>query len=304
MIAFALALATVTVAYPRPGMTLPAVSRSYMIGATDSGATNVMVQGRSVPVYRTGAWAAMVDVAAGTNSVEIIDGAFATNVVLKVEKPRPPQPESATAKPAKPKEYTKLEYAGDEPVPHPKGRAPAEITIVIDPGHGGTKDRGIISPHGVDEKIVNLKMAFALKAALEKRGYRVLMTRETDEPIQLLDRAKTAHQLKADAFISIHHNAPPIDRPADGARYAAVYSWCEPGASLAKAIAARFGARNEHANFAVTRSPEIPSVLIEIDFITHPAGEEAVENPAVRKVRAEKIADGFEDWCKGSADLL
>ena len=50
------------------------------------------------------------------------------------------------------------------------------------------------------------------------------------------------------------------------------------------------------ANFAVTRNPEIPSCLVEADFITHPAGEEAAWDAARRARLAEAIARGFADW--------
>jgi N-acetylmuramoyl-L-alanine amidase len=53
------------------------------------------------------------------------------------------------------------------------------------------------------------------------------------------------------------------------------------------------------ANYAVTRNPEIPSCLVEVDFITSPQGEEASWNPGRRRRVAAAIGDGFEDWAKG-----
>ena len=53
------------------------------------------------------------------------------------------------------------------------------------------------------------------------------------------------------------------------------------------------------ANYAVTRNPEIPSCLVEVDFITSPEGEEASWNPERRRRVAAAIADGFEDWATG-----
>jgi N-acetylmuramoyl-L-alanine amidase len=54
-----------------------------------------------------------------------------------------------------------------------------------------------------------------------------------------------------------------------------------------------------HANFAVTRNPEIPSCLVEADFVTSPEGEEAIWNAERRSIMAEAIASGIDDWCKG-----
>jgi N-acetylmuramoyl-L-alanine amidase len=54
-----------------------------------------------------------------------------------------------------------------------------------------------------------------------------------------------------------------------------------------------------HANFAVTRNPEIPSCLVEADFVSSPEGEEAIWNAERRARMAKAIAAGIDDWCKG-----
>jgi N-acetylmuramoyl-L-alanine amidase len=50
------------------------------------------------------------------------------------------------------------------------------------------------------------------------------------------------------------------------------------------------------ASFVVIRNPEIPSCLIEIDFLTSPAGEEAILTPERRRMMSLAIADGIADW--------
>ena len=52
-------------------------------------------------------------------------------------------------------------------------------TILIDPGHGGF-DGGAVSPGGVVEKDINLKISLKLREKLEKAGYKVFLTREDD----------------------------------------------------------------------------------------------------------------------------
>jgi len=317
--AFALSLAALaargdslpSIAFPAAGQRLPNVERAYMIGSVPRGATNIVVQGRNVEVYRTGAWATMVDVAEGTNTVEVAFGGLATNHVFHVAfKPAPAATggnAGPAAAPQPPKEWKKLDYCGDEPKPHPAGRQPSEVTIVIDPGHGGS-DTGAVSPHGLYEKNANLLQASAVRAELERRGYRVLMTRSDDRALVLTERPRLAHSENADAFVSIHHNAPAANQDPSTARYTAVYAWNPLGDALAEAIAARLGLALEgeipskgrlHANFAVTRNPEIPSCLVEVDFITSPAGEEGIFSPVRRRFLAEAIADGIEDWIGG-----
>lgn len=68
---------------------------------------------------------------------------------------------------------------------------------------GGTK--GIVT--GVPEYELNLQVALRLKEALEKSGYKAVMIRETnDVNISNSERAITANQANADAFIRIHAN--------------------------------------------------------------------------------------------------
>jgi N-acetylmuramoyl-L-alanine amidase len=80
-------------------------------------------------------------------------------------------------------------------------------TIVIDPGHGG-KDSGALSINGsVQEKDIVLRVAHILRDMLQKKGYKVFLTRENDIFIELQERTRYANQKNADIFISIHANA-------------------------------------------------------------------------------------------------
>lgn len=79
------------------------------------------------------------------------------------------------APPAVPEEQT--------PIPLPANFTRPPI-VCLDPGHGGS-DRGFTrffddgSPH-LEEAILNITYAWDLKSRLERRGYDILMTRETD----------------------------------------------------------------------------------------------------------------------------
>jgi len=303
-----LALAT-TIAFPAAGQKLPTVEKAYMIGAVPIGSTNaIVVQGREVPVWRSGAWATLVDVVEGTNTVQVEALGVTSNHTFFVQ--RKPIAKAITSAaeaivPAPPKVWTKLDYCSDTPRERPVGKTPSEITIVIDPGHGGT-DTGALSPHGLFEKNANLLQANAVRKALEALGFNVLMTREHDETLVLTERPRLAVDRKADAFVSIHHNAPAVDKDAASIRYSAVYSWNEIGEELSDAISARLAAALDgdipskgslYANFAVTRNTEIPSCLIEFDFLTSPEGEEAIFSIPRRKFLAEAVARGIADWC-------
>ena len=95
----------------------------------------------------------------------------------------------------------------------PAGRMKRK-TIVIDPGHGG-KDPGA-SDNGVVEKNVNLAVGLELEKALSARGYRVVMTRNTDVYLTLQERTDIANRENADLFVSVHVNALPNKKSMTG----------------------------------------------------------------------------------------
>jgi len=289
-------LAAVTVAFPHAGQRLPMLSRCYMIGATDGVESNLMLRTdvgvTFVPVHRTGAWTTLVDVHPGTNVVWIGE---TKHVFYSGAVPTPPPPPGSS--------LPKLPSMSDLAKPHPVGRDASRVTVVIDAGHGGS-DLGAVSPHGLPEKDANLRLAKAVARKLESRGFRVVMTRTDDVAVALYDRPKVAKAANADAFVSIHHNAPGYGTDPSRCRYQAVYAWNGIGEALAKRIAARMSAAVPelpskgvlHANFAVTRNTEIPSCLIEADFVTHPDGELLTWGAVRRDAVAESIALGLLDW--------
>ncbi|MGZ4886981.1 MAG: N-acetylmuramoyl-L-alanine amidase [Candidatus Aminicenantales bacterium] len=88
-------------------------------------------------------------------------------------------------------------------------------TIVLDPGHGG-RDPGCIGKSGLEEKVITLDVATALKKMLvEKSGLNVILTRESDIMVPLETLPVIANQKRADLFVSIHVNAHR-DRKREG----------------------------------------------------------------------------------------
>ncbi|EAU42567.1 n-acetylmuramoyl-l-alanine amidase protein [Fulvimarina pelagi HTCC2506] len=193
------------------------------------------------------------------------------------------------------------------------------FTIVIDPGHGGD-DNGAIAKSGVMEKDINLAAAKTLRNVLEENpGIRVVLTREKDEFVGLMERTEIARHENANLFISLH---------ADSIRYkdlrgATIYTLSDRASdSLSLEIAAnenaadRFGGEeyakevpevfdiladltrretvsySEHfassllarmrksdirfiknpkrsAAFIVLKAPDVPSVLVELGFMSN-----------------------------------
>lgn len=79
-------------------------------------------------------------------------------------------------------------------------------TIVIDAGHGGN-DSGAVG-YGLRECDLTLAIARACRDELATYGNaRVIMTRDSDTTVDLMDRPKVAVNAGADLFVSIHINS-------------------------------------------------------------------------------------------------
>ena len=78
-------------------------------------------------------------------------------------------------------------------------------TVIIDPGHGG-HDSGARGIYGYEKEFA-LKLGFALKADLEKRGLKVVMTRRDDTYISLGSRVAYANKIPNSIYVSLHFNS-------------------------------------------------------------------------------------------------
>lgn len=85
-------------------------------------------------------------------------------------------------------------------------QANEDVTICLDPGHGGN-DSGAIGVNNVYEKNLTLKIAQYCKQELEKYNCHVVMTRTGDTNPSLEDRANFAKSQGAQYLISIHLNS-------------------------------------------------------------------------------------------------
>jgi len=138
-----------------------------------------------------------------------------------------------------------------------------DLVIAIDAGHGG-KDPGAIGRDGTREKDVTLAIARKLASMLRaERGFKPVMTRNTDVFIPLRERTRIARRHKADMFVSLHADA--FTDP--DARGASVFCLSLNGAS---SEAARWLADRENAADLVggvslsDRNETLASVLLDL----------------------------------------
>jgi N-acetylmuramoyl-L-alanine amidase len=145
------------------------------------------------------------------------------------------------------------------PAPAPiqrAGRDQRRRTIVIDAGHGG-RDPGAVGVTGTREKDVVLHCALMARDALEHRGYRVALTRDADNFVELENRVRFAREQRADLFISIHADASP-NRDTTGA---SVYTLSDSGANRAQNMMA---SQNWDLDLGDTRNSLARDILVDL----------------------------------------
>jgi len=184
-----------------------------------------------------------------------------------------------------------------------RGKKPPQTLIVLDAGHGGSAS-GAVGPSGLTEKEVTLKQVLKIDAVLKAAGYQTQLTRSSDIDIGLYDRVRLAYNKRADAFISIHYNSCPYNQNPRERRHIATYAWNSIGAALAGPVQAELKKISPapskgvlHGNLAVCRNPAVPSILIELDFITTPEGEELIQSAGFQEDVANAVSAGIRSWC-------
>jgi N-acetylmuramoyl-L-alanine amidase len=176
--------------------------------------------------------------------------------------------------------------------------------ILVDPGHGG-KESGAPGPTGYLEKDVNLIVSRLLRDELVKRGATVVMTRQDDKEVSLVDRMAIIEKEEPIISISIHYNSLPDNGDLENTKGIGTF-WYHPQAhSLAlylhNYLVKKLG-RPDYGvfwnNLALTRPAAAPSVLLELGFMTNPTEFEWVTNDKEQKKLAKTLADGIVEWFK------
>jgi len=187
--------------------------------------------------------------------------------------------------------------------------------VVLDPGHGG-EEPGAVGAGGTLEKAVNLAIAQEAERQLEALGATVVLTRTADYRITLASRGAIATSLLPRVFVSIHHNAEPDEsRVTPGAE--TYFQIASPESKRAAGLlheelveafspyeirwAADFDAGAKYRPSSdggdyygiLRRSAGVPAVLSEAAFISNPAEELLLADPAFQSVEARAITEAI-----------
>lgn len=176
------------------------------------------------------------------------------------------------------------------------------VVIALDAGHGG-KEFGAIGCCGDKEKDINLAITKKLQLELNKRGAKVIMTRDGDIDLSLLDRVKIARDKNAALLISVHANALPDAADPIKNRGTSVFYYHNQANALAQSIlnsmTTQLGTQNDkvkQASLALVRPTTSVSVLIEVAYIINPDDYALLLDKNFQEKCAKAIADGIENY--------
>lgn len=191
--------------------------------------------------------------------------------------------------------------------------------ILIDPGHGGI-DGGAVSSKTF-EKDLNLQISLKLREILERRGYKVFMTRESDICLcdkgsikekkrgDLNKRCEMKREVNCDLFLSIHMNKFP-DASVKGSQVWYPY-YSEKSKRVAFSLSKMFeevlnqkrrepkGVKNDYV--ILRDGYEGASVIVECGFISNKEEEEKLKDTSYQNLLCEAIVKGIEEYFNGGS---
>ena len=199
------------------------------------------------------------------------------------------------------------------------------LRIGIDPGHQehANSDREPVAPNssetkakvasgtsgvstGVPEYITNLEIALKLRDALEAQGCEVYMTRETnDVDISNMERAEMMNGLGVDLVLRLHCDGS-TDRSANGigmfvratgekqeeseaAAQVILESMCAATDARARGVFLR-------DTYTMNNWSIVPCILVEMGFMSNPAEDEKLNDPAYQDLLVEGMVEGVASY--------
>ena len=179
--------------------------------------------------------------------------------------------------------------------------------IFVDAGHGGTDGGARAKDSGRWEKEINLSLALKLKNALEEKGAKTVLSRETDmqysehKRSDLTARLDLAEKEGADLLLSIHMNEYR-SRKESGPQV-----FYREGQEKSRLLAAvlqdtlirRLSPVRERSamagNYFILSRP-LPSVLIECGFLSNSEEEKKLLDEGYQEKTAQAIAEGVAEY--------
>lgn len=177
------------------------------------------------------------------------------------------------------------------------------LKIGLDAGHGGS-NMGALGSTGVEEKVINLAVVRKMKAALEKLGARIVLTRQEDETLSTTDRWLIWQKAEPDLVLSFHCNSIGNSDPLKVMGTSTYYKYVAFRplsealyAELLKTGLSEFGNIGSF-NFLLNAPTQFPNALIEMAFMSNPEDEMKLLDPAFQDKIVASVIRGLEKFLK------
>jgi N-acetylmuramoyl-L-alanine amidase len=175
------------------------------------------------------------------------------------------------------------------------------LTIAVDAGHGGDNIGATGVTSNILEKNYTLLIAKELQAVLLQKKANVIMTREKDTSLSMVERIEFLKAQNPDMLISIHLNSSSKDSIQGVSTYYRYIGFRPLSVSILNHMLdlnlKEFG--NVGAfNFSLSGPTDYPNCLVEVAFLSNKEDEKKILSPAFRKAVAKKIVEGIEEFLK------
>ena len=209
--------------------------------------------------------------------------------------------------------FISMGYKGYEKSRNANAEIFNDVTVVIDPGHGGI-DAGA-SANGLFEKDLNLELSLILSEYLENFGYNFVLTRTEDVMLydpniegsrkrqDLSNRVKIANNYDQACFVSIHMNKFPQES-CKGAQV--FYSGKNPQSKILSETLRdnvlllqpdnNRKTKNGTDSIYLLEKLEVPAVLIECGFLSNYNEAVLLKNDDYKKALSLSIYCGIADY--------
>ncbi|MBI3004008.1 MAG: N-acetylmuramoyl-L-alanine amidase [Ignavibacteriales bacterium] len=182
------------------------------------------------------------------------------------------------------------------------------ITVLVDAGHGGDNN-GALGATGALEMDLTLAVAKHLDSLLTVKGARVVMTRTGSEGPTMMERTEKVLTSGAHVLVSIHCNstgelADPLNVQGTSTYYR--YIGFKPLANIMYDKMLELGLKQFGVigsfNFALNAPTQLPNVLLETAFVSHPEDEMLLIDDTFRQKIAQQAVKGLEEFFRTYAE--
>ena len=186
-----------------------------------------------------------------------------------------------------------------------KSESKKNYTVCLDAGHGGS-DGGSTEGARIESQDT-MRLVQVLQKELQDRGVTVVMTRETDDYVDLEKRVQIANDANADFFVSVHRNkgegygmetwiSSQPDETAQVLGQNIHDKLVEVGVQRDRGL--KLGSQSGSGNYYVIRCSDMPACLVELGFVNNEVDNQNFDTKYEEYAAA--IADGIEETAHSS----